>query len=61
MKTAMMGIHLIPVLKEQPVTFALKYLDGILALCVLLAIAVFFAVRYRQDLLSLFRGKPKEE
>lgn len=60
-KTAMLGMHLIPVLREQPVTFALKYLDGILALSVLLAIAVFFAGRYRQNLPSLLRGKPKEE
>jgi hypothetical protein len=58
---ATVGIHLIPSWKEQPVTFVLKYFDGLLALCVVLAVAGFFAMRYRGNIRSMVKGKNREE
>ncbi len=57
-KGAMLGgTHLLPDLKTQPVIFFLKALNGIVSLCILLAIAGFFVVRYRKKILSKLREK----
>jgi hypothetical protein len=55
---AMLGsTHLIPDLKTQPLTFILKLLNGILGVCIVLAIAGYFAIRCRDKIISKLRKK----
>jgi hypothetical protein len=59
-KGAMLGVtHLIPEMKKQPITFFLKFIDGIVALGIFFAIVSFLVVRYRYKCIMWFRKGKK--
>jgi hypothetical protein len=47
--------HLLPIAKEQPLTFLLKWLDDLVALIILVAIAAALVSRNREKIASLFK------
>jgi len=61
LKGAMLGwTHLIPTMKKQPLTFIVKFLDGIVALGIVVAVLAFLVIRYRQKAFTLFKKGERE-